>query len=642
MESPILRMLQARLVLPSLRGALNFFVLLLGTIQALAIALSLCGVRLHQAIAVLILAVATALAYIVSRSLEQGSANVSSRAGLSLLSAFQYRLLLITALALFGMFGLLSCLTQDLSYDGNSYHIPIMNEWATSGTIHDADPAFDNSQFMNGYPKGAETVTFVVVEALNGKLVNSLNLLYAPLGFFGIAFLCQLFGAKPRDSLVFGAAYLIVPANAIQYGSTYVDAAFGSAAIALLALLASNLAVKRERWFAQALVIGCAIGNVIAIKGSGVLLVMVSLASFLTWATIASRGVKKRLTVLLLLTCFSLIFATAAGGYWYVKDYVRHGSPLYPMGLSVAGHTVWPGQTTAETLNEARNTHREIHAMNPLRQIAISWTTPLRSKPWSYPWSDNPLVEVDTRLGGLGIFWILGCIPAVLTCVYVLMRRKVRHPQQRAIYYFLFTAVFLGFIGMPMNWWARYTVWVFALGMPSVWLVLWAMRDSKPGVRRVAWLWGASCFSLLILRAAMILLVVCIRPIAEIKPVEHRIPKIVFRSERPLLPLFPEMQSPLLAEILRTQTAVGVGPRDLGLYTETIYGQLALPIGRRNLVPVTADATEADVDRIHSSEHVKYILWLTSTPVPAALALHVRTRGQDGPFTYLELIAESF
>jgi hypothetical protein len=642
MEISIFEILHSRLVLPSLRAALIFFVLLLGTIQALAVALSLGGVRLNQLIAIFILAAATALAFIVSRSFEQGTPKVSSRAVLSLFSPLQFRLLLITALTLFGALGLLSCLTQDLSYDGNSYHIPIMNEWATSGYIQDADPAFDNSQFMNGYPKGAETVTFVVVQALNGKLVNSLNLLYAPLGFFGIALLCQLFGASPRDSLVFGAAYLIVPANAIQYSSTYVDAAFGSAAIALLALLASNLVVKRESWFVQALVIGCAIGNVIAIKGSGLLMVIVCLASFLAWAMMASRGVEKRLTVLLLLTCFSLVIATAAGGYWYIKDYVRHGSPLYPMGLTVAGHTVWPGQTTAETLNESRNTPREIHAMNPLQQLAVSWTTPLRSKPWSYPWSDNPLVEVDTRLGGLGIFWILGCVPAVLTCVYALMRRKVRHPQQRAIYYFLATAVFLAFIGMPMNWWARYTVWVFALGMPSVWLVLRAMHDSRSGVRRVARLWVAACFSLLILRAGMILLVVCIRPIAEIKPVEHRIPRIVFRSQRPLLPLFPEMRSPLLAEILNTQTAVGVGPRDLGLYTETIYGQLALPIGRRNLVPVTADATEADVDRIHSSEHVKYILWLTSMQVPAALALHVRTRGQDGPFTYLELITESF
>jgi hypothetical protein len=642
MESPILGKLHSRLVLLSLRAALIFFVLLLGTIQALAVALSLGGVRLNQLIAILILAAATAFAFIVSRSYEQGTPNVSSRAALSLFSPLSSRLLLIASLTLFGVLALLSCLTQDLSYDGNSYHIPIMNEWATSGYIQDADPAFDNSQFMNGYPKGAETVTFVVVQALNGKLVNSLNLLYAPLGFFGIALLCQLFGATLRDSLVFGAAYLIVPANAIQYSSTYVDAAFGSAAIALLALLASNLAVKRESWFAQALVIGCAIGNVIAIKGSGVLLVLVSLASFLTWAMIAYRGVKKRLTVLLLLTCISLVIATAAGGYWYIKDYVRHGSPLYPMGLSVAGHTVWPGQTTSETLNESRNTPRGIQGLNPLQQIAVSWTTPLRTKPWSYPWSDNPLVEVDTRLGGLGIFWILGCVPAVLTCAYALMRRKVRHPQQRAIYYFLATAVFLAFIGMPMNWWARYTVWIFALGMPSVWLVLRAMYDSGSGVRRVAWLWVAACFSLLILRAGMILLVVCIRPIAEIKPVEHHLPKIVFRSQSPLLPLFPEMRLPLLAEILHSQTAVGVGPRDLGLYTETIYGQLALPIGRRNLVPVTADATEADVDRIHSSEHVKYILWLTSTPVPAALALHVRTRGQDGPFTYLELNTESF
>ena len=126
------------------------------------------------------------------------------------------------------MFALLAYLTEDLSYDGNIYHIPPINQWAIKGFIHDLDPAFDNSQFMNGYPKGAEAVTFVAVQALSSKFLNGLNLFYAPLGFFGIALLCHLFGATIRDSLVFGVAYLLVPANVIQYSSTYVDAAFGS------------------------------------------------------------------------------------------------------------------------------------------------------------------------------------------------------------------------------------------------------------------------------------------------------------------------------------------------------------------------------------------------------------------------------
>ena len=169
-----------------------------------------------------------------------------------------------------------------------------------------------------------------------------------------------------------------------------------------------------------------------------------------------------------------------------------------------------------------------------------------------------------------------------------------------------------------------------------MWCALSIAEDSESGLRRFVRIWAAVCASLLIIRASVIMLAACIRPVAEIKRGEHHAPILVFRRESPLLPLFPEMKSQLLAEILHTQTAVGVGPRELG-DAETIYGQLSVPIGFRNLVPVPADATEQEVRKLRSDGHLKYILWLSTTPVPSALALHVKTRGSGGPFVYLEL-----
>ena len=253
----------------SLRAILSFFVVLLATIQVLVIALSLGSIRLTQVGAIVILVIASLLAFLASQTAGQGPPNVTSAEDLSLFSPLLRRFLLLAPLTIFGAFALLACLTPDLSYDGNAYHIPPINQWAVKGFIHDVDPSFDQSEFMNGYPKGAEAVTFVVVQAFGSKFLNLLNLFYAPLGFFGVAVLCQLFGASIRDSLVFGAAYLIVPVNAGQYGSTYVDAAFGSTVIALLAIFASDVLNEPDGWRTSALPMGCAIGNVIAVKGSG-------------------------------------------------------------------------------------------------------------------------------------------------------------------------------------------------------------------------------------------------------------------------------------------------------------------------------------------------------------------------------------
>ncbi len=647
---------------PRLRAVLEFLVVFLGAVQVFALALSVGKIRLNQSGALFILVVASALAFVTSRRPKEESPERAARKGGSLFSLPLCRSLLVLTFTMLGVLAMVAYFTEDFSYDGNSYHIPPINQWAIKGFIHDVDPAFDNSRLMNGYPKGAEAVTFVFVEALGSKFLNVLNLFYAPLGFLGIALLCHLFGATIRDSLVFGVIYLLVPANVVQYGSTYVDAALGSAVIALLALLASNLVTDGRSWLTEAVPIGCAIGNVIAIKSTGLLIVTVSLVSFLAWGVKGTYGFRRRVPALLLLTSLGMVYATAVGGYWYVRNYVGHGSPLYPYGLAVAGHTIWPGETIATYYSAevaepmlrrnpgllaadssvlSRNTPEELRAMSPVRRIIVSWIAPVKGRPWSYSWPGR-FADADTRLGALGALWVLGCIPALLACAYLLTRGSVDDPHRRVIYYFLATSVLLSFFGTPLNWWGRYTVWVFALGLPSMWLVLNQSQHFSSGLRRSVQSWAAVCISLLILRAAIIVVVACVYPVAELKPGKYRVPTFVLRSEHPLLPLFPEMRSRLLAEMLHTETVVGVGPRALGKSTETIYGQLSIPIGRRNLIPVPADVTEGEVRRFHSEAHLNYILWLTSSPVPSPLAAHVRTRGSEGPFTYLELIADSY
>ena len=162
--------------------------------------MSLGRIGLNQFGALLILVVASVFAFLTSRRPEQNPPDLASREGSSLFSPALRRFLLILTFTIFGVFALLAYLTKDLSYDGNSYHIPTINQWAIKGFIHDVDPAFDYSQFMNGYPKGAEAVTFVAVQALSSKFLNGLNLFYAPLGFFGIALLFSSYGSSAHTA----------------------------------------------------------------------------------------------------------------------------------------------------------------------------------------------------------------------------------------------------------------------------------------------------------------------------------------------------------------------------------------------------------------------------------------------------------
>ena len=81
----------------------------------------------------------------------------------------------------------------DLSWDGNAYHIPAISMWDASGYIHWINTSYEAS-IINGYPKGAELVSYILVKSFGNSIINAVNLVFLPIGILSIAYLARSLG----------------------------------------------------------------------------------------------------------------------------------------------------------------------------------------------------------------------------------------------------------------------------------------------------------------------------------------------------------------------------------------------------------------------------------------------------------------
>jgi hypothetical protein len=597
------------------------YILFLASVQVLTIGLSLLHLRIDAWLARAILVISIALAAIVAfwKNDWRGALH-----DLKHLRGWQWAFLGFLAFAALSylLLWFLAIISPDLSYDGNAYHIPTLAMWDAKGYITWIHTTY-LEPYLNGYPKGAELVSYIFVKAFGNTVINTINLVFLPLGALGIASLASMLGAGRKMSLCAGATFLLIPVNINQSITMYVDTAFAASAIGSIAMVAFLCQSPFLKW-RYVLICGAAMGLALSTKSTGVALCGLGLLAIgITWVIdrfhtsddmkSRTRSIRCLKAIIQTIPWVLLIlgFALLTGGYWYIRNFIYTGSPLYPVGLTVFGHTFFPGITVAENLPERTLLPAQFTILSPFIRILYAWAQGLQNWPHS-------IKGYDSRIGGLGFVWLVGCVPAVVIAIISAIRTK---SDQIKILSILLAIVAITFIATPLNWWARFTIWIYGLGLPCLAIVLdrFVIRATKWNLSRLTTsLWMTICIGLVIFESGYCL--VDVAALASPGSLRDSLTH-VFEPKTWIWPttyLFPDMKGTVLESVLDQKENVALGPHggmDWWRYVGFV-GQLSQPIGARRLLFI--DGTDGTTELLKQSD-ILYVLWDETLPLPDSL-----------------------
>jgi hypothetical protein len=516
----------------------------------------------------------------------------------------------------------------DLSYDGNSYHIPTISMWDQAGYVHWVETPYLESS-VNGYPKGAELIAYVLVKAFNNQIINMINLIFLPLGVFGIMLLARRLDVQVPLAVCAGLTFILVPINIGQSPTTYVDSAFASSVVGFLALTFSlvkfpGLNIKHLA------VIGASMGLMISVKSTGIAVAGLGSLTMMLLLMVAFRhtGLEKHplskssaLKPVFAILAGLLITGTVAlaGGYWYIRNYLVTGSPLYPVGLDLFGIHIFPGISISESIFSSQVTPEKIQTWPVALQVLYTWA----QSPGDWPES---ILGYDSSRGGLGYLWIIGCVPSIVLMAIAFLKSKRNRKWGFALLFAITTAAFLV---TPLRWWARYTLWIYALGLPCLAFTFdRIIGGANNFLNKIGRIWMIFCTGILVIEAGYSTINVI--ALASPQPLRSNLTHIFDRHiwEWPVAYLFPAMQDTVIEEILSGNEPVAMGPHgdnDFWHYAGLI-GQLSQPIGARQMILLHEDNIQAQLQ----SNPVKYIIWDKTIPIPAELdELAVRINNVD-------------
>ncbi len=575
-------------------------------------------------------------------------------------------IILLLAGAWYLLLWILAYLVPDSSWDGLWYHNPTIHFWALRGRVHWIatdfcaywTPIIDN--YWNGYPKAVELFGFILVRTTGlDRLLNAVNLPWLPLGVFSIVSLSRTAGADIRWSVLAGALFLLVPVNISQAPTTYIDAATAAAFIscfAMTVLTISRIAPGVFPWkFLPAL--GCSLGLSLGVKGTGVAVVALSLALIalrmvgVSWRGSGSRsGGRAGLLFLLGAAATALV----VGGYWYLRNFIQTGSPLHPVGLAIAGYRIFPGVLDPASLvvpPYAPGTED----WSQLSRVFFAWGQGLSIDNWK-----EAVISYTSRQGGVGYLWVLGCVPAIICLLAGAVVRQIKRSRPSAdrgvsdrSLIWLSVMVLAAFLIVPRNHIARFSIWIYGLGLPAFAVAASRVAGIRSGFRRtVGKIWIAATLAVAVSEGIYAFGFQRGLDLPEYRRRGAESGLSIGRMVRglgeryPVGYIWPRFSGSVMEKIITGRDPVALSEVTDETGKNRILGHLTQDqaFGKRPIYFLDREKVGNDPDRLRDfieSRRLRYVIWDTDVPIPRPLARRVDDWHRiDGLFYLLEFYPE--
>lgn len=361
-----------------------------------------------------------------------------------------WSVLLALAVIFVGWVVFLGIIFPATDFDGNSYHLTFAAQVVQNHNFFDVPTSLT---WLNGYPKGGEFMQMWSLLISHNDLVTDLTQVpFALLAVYALYSLAVTLGAAKRQARFSALLFVFLPIVLNQLKTTYVD-------VMLCALFFAGLAQVARRRLGQLdlLLVGIIFSLLISVKSTGFLFVA-ALTPLLVWNVYTGlKPAARRVVKSYLKPALLIIAPMAFGAYWYIKDYIFYGSPIYPFGFKLAGISIFPGKTFQEFAAAAVG---QLTALphGSLSRIWFVWT---EQKDWF-----GCLYNYDTNYAGFGPVWFIVLLPAILVAGY----RAVRRGNRLAL---AVGATIIGLFAIyPSDYYTRYTIFVTALGVLALSLIL--------------------------------------------------------------------------------------------------------------------------------------------------------------------------
>ncbi len=231
-------------------------------------------------------------------------------------------------------------------YDALAYHLPMAVEWSESGQVF----PISLSSFLSYMPGGAELLMSYIIMAFRSDLLTSLiQLPFLIITALAVYQIVRNLGVRRVGAMIGALLVFCIPVFIKETQRAYIDLIFMA-----LVMLALNYGIQFWRRLDRAsLLLGAiTVGLAIGMRYTAwhfllpiLILYLVAMIRFVRQK--ASSRLFHFIKLLLIFIGAVLIF----GGYWYIRNWIITGNPIYPSALAPGGFTLFDSGVSTSYAN---------------------------------------------------------------------------------------------------------------------------------------------------------------------------------------------------------------------------------------------------------------------------------------------------